>query len=849
MQNIVDIGSLITQGKILKTADIDPANDYAILQKWRAGNRKRGAGIEAYESFAIPLSELLGGGSVYFGDGTTITLGPGNIFSFTSMNISQFTNDSGYLTATTVVNTAWALNGNTVGSEKFLGTIDNFALPIIINNVERARFTTAGDLGIGINNPGGKLHVYSSATNYAVFGNNQPAIYMNADNYIQLNPSGIGGVTISANSTGVILRETGGNLYSFTVDDTAVGAKQALTFSDFLYKGYSVAGLNYFEVNHGGVFGANRLGVNVTPTATAHFKGIDATSANYALKVENSASAPLLHIKNNGEVLINTLTPLPNFARLSVDGNVGTTGSYNTFTAGGDPFGVLRFNNVAGTTQYFAAGYDTFGAFLQSYGNSLILNHLANNVGIGLTNPTARLHLKDSIDGIATGNPNAIFETSTGGVLFESKSIDGFQMKFTEGVTNRGSFTNAGGYAQLISQFRFTLKDYANVSKLWMDSTNGYIGIGDAYFAAGTQLDVRTTGAFTNAIDASTVGGYAVHGTANTGVGVRGVNNASYGIGVDGFSLNNLGVRGLSTNGVGGYFSAPLSLLAKGIDATAANWAFRARDIADVELFYVRNDGAVSTKYGIWIDGIKKMWTDNTFLHTVFWNHTNASALTLGSSRNTLVGNSDSNQPQLTTGAFNSVFGTFSGMNITTGNRNLVLANYDMLTPGSGSRNINMGQGGMSNGAADETLTVNGFSENSNEAVFGSEVYARYSNWWFGQGKELNNASGRFNMNWNATSSKTGQTDSAAMITEWVFAASRGTGTGTGGDFVWKVAPAGATGSTLNPLVVALRVRQTGGIAAPLLQTGNAGLVTGDLYVDTAANILANGDVVVGRKV
>lgn len=35
----------------------------------------------------------------------------------------------------------------------------------------------------------------------------------------------------------------------------------------------------------------------------------------------------------------------------------------------------------------------------------------------------------------------------------------------------------------------------------------------------------------------------------------------------------------------------------------------------------------------------------------------------------------------------------------------------------------------------------------------------------------------------------------------------------------------------------------------PLLQVGNAGLSAGDLYVDTAANVLANGDLVVARKV
>ena len=45
-----------------------------------------------------------------------------------------------------------------------------------------------------------------------------------------------------------------------------------------------------------------------------------------------------------------------------------------------------------------------------------------------------------------------------------------------------------------------------------------------------------------------------------------------------------------------------------------------------------------------------------------------------------------------------------------------------------------------------------------------------------------------------------------------------------------------------------LNVKNNGTISMPLLQTGKVGLVSGDLYVDTAANILANGDKVVGRK-
>ena len=52
-----------------------------------------------------------------------------------------------------------------------------------------------------------------------------------------------------------------------------------------------------------------------------------------------------------------------------------------------------------------------------------------------------------------------------------------------------------------------------------------------------------------------------------------------------------------------------------------------------------------------------------------------------------------------------------------------------------------------------------------------------------------------------------------------------------------------------NASTVLLKVRNNGEVNMPSLPTAAAGLVTGDLYVDTAANILANGDLVVGRKV
>lgn len=48
---------------------------------------------------------------------------------------------------------------------------------------------------------------------------------------------------------------------------------------------------------------------------------------------------------------------------------------------------------------------------------------------------------------------------------------------------------------------------------------------------------------------------------------------------------------------------------------------------------------------------------------------------------------------------------------------------------------------------------------------------------------------------------------------------------------------------------ILMSVRNDGRISMPLLQVGDAGLASGDLYVDTEANVTANGDLFVARKV
>jgi hypothetical protein len=63
---------------------------------------------------------------------------------------------------------------------------------------------------------------------------------------------------------------------------------------------------------------------------------------------------------------------------------------------------------------------------------------------------------------------------------------------------------------------------------------------------------------------------------------------------------------------------------------------------------------------------------------------------------------------------------------------------------------------------------------------------------------------------------------------------------------------AGTNATILNRLALWVqggKVRLDGAGAWTGLQTGSAGLASGDLYVDTAANILTNGDLIVARKV
>lgn len=202
---------------------------------------------------------------------------------------------------------SWYEGGNTLTSLKNLGTINNFDIAFMTNNLERMRISTNGFLGIGTNIPTARLHVVNDNDD--------------AGNEYELTDYG---TTITS---GIYLRKARGTVASPTN----------------LQNGDLISQLRFTGHYNNTLTRAAGSGMD------AYYAGDGTTNvSDWRFFTSNSER---MRISTDGNVSIGTTTfSITNAERLVVD--CGTTGSYNVISGKGsiDNYLQLNIKNNSGGT-------------------------------------------------------------------------------------------------------------------------------------------------------------------------------------------------------------------------------------------------------------------------------------------------------------------------------------------------------------------------------------------------------------------------------------------------------------------------------------------------------------------
>ena len=181
--------------------------------------------------------------------------------------------------------TSWTLNGNTVGSQKNFGTIDNFDLPFLTNNTERMRLSATGNLGIGSSsfnatNPEKLLVQAGTTTSFNLMQG-----HGKINSYLQLN----------------IQNDSAGTAASSDLVATANNGDEAVNFVDM--------GINSSANTSTGVIGGAN---NAYLYSTGNDFSIGNSTAGKSLLLFTGGTAAAnerMRIDGNGKVGIGTTSP------------------------------------------------------------------------------------------------------------------------------------------------------------------------------------------------------------------------------------------------------------------------------------------------------------------------------------------------------------------------------------------------------------------------------------------------------------------------------------------------------------------------------------------------------------
>ncbi len=591
----------------------------------------------------------------------------------------------------------WALDGNTVGAIKWLGTIDNFELPFRTNSVERLRLKTNGAV----------WQTMASTTNTA-FGNNTATAVTSATNTTLVGNGAGAAITTVANNTlvghnaGTAITGAGNTFVGATAGDAVVGGTNNVGLGLDAGSATTSGGSNAFLGQAAGA--TNTTGSNNTFVG----QGADASANNFsnATAIGSGAIAGATNALVLGNASANVGIGINAPAqRLHVNGTNGTPNVRLTSLGGtgvrmvvADANGDLNTQAIPGGGGGWALDGNTVGA-IRWLGT-------IDNFDLPLrTNSVERLRLKTSgilwqtlqagctamgtnaFNGTASGTNNSIFGTDAGTTITIGSSNT--LMGYTSGAT----LTSGGGNV---------LIGTSSGNAITTGASNVLVGsAAGAALQTGAQntLIGNATNVGAAAIsNATAIGNGAVAGTTNAFV--LGNNSVNVGIGVSS------PLQRFHVAGTGGTPNVRLGALSgTGVRMVVADAN------GDLNTQAIPGGGGGWALDGNTVGALRWLGTIDNFDMPFRTNNVERLRLKAGGlvyqfiqQSCTSFGNNAFNTTA--TGTDNTIFGTDAGYSLTTGSTNVLVGSNagSNLTTGFRNTFIGRGNGTSMTGGANNTF-------------------------------------------------------------------------------------------------------------------------------------------------